>query len=81
MTLTDPRATAASTDPAVEPSATGTRDAVLDVCRRAREAARVLATARRTTKDAALHAVADALVANTGRIVAANVEDLDRGER
>jgi len=71
MTLTDTRT---RTDDAV-------RDAVLDVCRRAREAARVLATAHRATKDEALLAVADALVTATDRIVAANAEDLARGER
>jgi glutamate-5-semialdehyde dehydrogenase len=57
------------------------RDAVLDTCRHARAAARVLATVPRAGKDAALLAVADALVAATGRIVAANAEDLARGER
>ncbi|WP_448629089.1 glutamate-5-semialdehyde dehydrogenase [Cellulomonas soli] len=49
------------------------------VARRAKDASRVLATATRSTKDAALHALADALVASTGQIVAANAEDLERG--
>ena len=57
------------------------RDAVLEVCRRAREAARSLALAPRSVKDAALLAVADDLVAATDRIVAANAADLARGER
>ncbi|GAA3806909.1 glutamate-5-semialdehyde dehydrogenase [Cellulomonas soli] len=49
------------------------------VARRAKDASRVLATANRSTKDAALHALADALVASTDEIVAANAEDLARG--
>ena len=57
----------------------GSAEAVLDVCRRAREAARELALAPRSTKDAALLAVAEGLLAGAGAIVAANAEDLDRG--
>jgi glutamate-5-semialdehyde dehydrogenase len=57
------------------------RDAVLDVCRRAREASRSLATATRAAKDAALLAAADALDAASERIEASNAEDLARGER
>ena len=53
--------------------------AVLEVCRRAREASRALATALPSAKDAALHAIADALVAATDSIVAANAEDIERG--
>ncbi|MGN8246091.1 glutamate-5-semialdehyde dehydrogenase [Cellulomonas soli] len=49
------------------------------VARRAKDASRVLATATRATKDSALHALADALVAATDVIVAANAEDLARG--
>jgi glutamate-5-semialdehyde dehydrogenase len=56
-------------------------DGVLTVCRAAKEAAREFATASRAVKDAALLAIADALVAATDRIVAANAEDLARGER
>lgn len=56
------------------------REAVFDIARRAKVAARVLATATRSTKDAALHALADALVAATGRIVAANGQDVARGQ-
>jgi glutamate-5-semialdehyde dehydrogenase len=53
--------------------------AVRDVARRAQVASRVLATATRATKDAALHALADALVASSGEIVEANAVDLERG--
>lgn len=56
-------------------------EAVLETCRRARLAARLLATRTRAQKDAALLAVADALVAATDRIISANAEDLARGER
>jgi glutamate-5-semialdehyde dehydrogenase len=52
---------------------------VLDVARRAKVAARTLATATRSTKDAALHALADALVAASAEIIAANAQDVARG--
>lgn len=52
---------------------------VLDVARRAQVASRALAVATRGTKDAALQALADALVAGAGPIVAANAEDVARG--
>jgi glutamate-5-semialdehyde dehydrogenase len=52
---------------------------VLGALRRAKEAARELAPATRATKDAALHAVADALVEQAPRITAANAVDLQRG--
>jgi glutamate-5-semialdehyde dehydrogenase len=52
---------------------------VLAVARRAKDASRALAVATRGTKDAALHALADALVAQSDRIVTANADDLDRG--
>ena len=55
-----------------------TIEAVFDVARRAKVASRVLATAARGVKDAALHACADALVAATGAIVDANARDLAR---
>jgi glutamate-5-semialdehyde dehydrogenase len=45
----------------------------------ARDAARVLAAATSSAKDAALSAVAEALLAHEERIVAANAEDLGRG--
>ncbi len=63
-------------DPADTPDV---RAAVEATARAAKAASRVLATATRATKDAALHAMADALVAASGRIVAANAEDLERG--
>src|SRR6476619_259786 len=46
------------------------------VALRAREAAHELALATRATKDAALHAMADALVADTEGVLAANAEDV-----
>ncbi|MCD9153556.1 glutamate-5-semialdehyde dehydrogenase [Aeromicrobium duanguangcaii] len=49
---------------------------VREAALRARDAARVLALATRTQKDAALTAMAEALVAGTDRIVAANAEDV-----
>lgn len=49
---------------------------VIDAAVRAREAARVLAVAKRSEKDAALLAMADALVASTDEILAANAEDV-----
>jgi glutamate-5-semialdehyde dehydrogenase len=52
---------------------------VANQARRAREAAVVLATATRATKDAALLAMADALVARTGDILKANEQDLAAG--
>ena len=45
----------------------------------ARGAARVLATATTRQKNAALHAIADALLENTSRILAANELDVSRG--
>ena len=56
-----------------------TADEVLDVARRSRVAAVTLATLTRAQKDAALLAMADALVRETPRVLAANAEDLDRG--
>ncbi|MFE3885389.1 glutamate-5-semialdehyde dehydrogenase [Streptomyces lydicus] len=49
---------------------------VLETARRAREAAAVLAPQPRTARDAALLAIADALVERTDEIVAANAEDI-----
>lgn len=49
---------------------------VREAALRARDAARVLALATRKEKDAALTAMAEALVAGTDRIVAANAEDV-----
>ncbi|MFB7797494.1 glutamate-5-semialdehyde dehydrogenase [Isoptericola sp. NPDC056134] len=53
--------------------------AVRDVAQRSQVASRTLATATRATKDAALHALADALEAAADEIVTANADDLARG--
>ena len=58
---------------------TDVESAVLEACRRAKLASRALATATRATKDTALLAMADALVAQAARIVEANARDLERG--
>jgi len=52
---------------------------VLEAARRARAAAAALAPLPRRTKDAALLAMADALLAEQGRILAANSEDVEAG--
>src|SRR5690349_24814893 len=52
---------------------------VTEQARRARTASTVLATAPRKVKDAALRAMADALVASTTEILAANEEDVATG--
>src|SRR4051812_46373746 len=52
---------------------------VLDAARRAKAAAAALAPLPRSTKDKALLAMADALVAESGRILAANAEDVAAG--
>jgi len=74
MTITDaaPAAGAAVPD--------DVREAVFAIARRARAAARELAGATRATKDAALQAMADALVAAAPEIVSANAVDLERGQ-
>jgi glutamate-5-semialdehyde dehydrogenase len=54
-------------------------DSVLAVARRAKTAAAELAPLTRNAKDAALRAMADALVARTPEIVKANADDLERG--
>jgi glutamate-5-semialdehyde dehydrogenase len=54
--------------------------AVLQTAARARAAATVLATRSRADKDRALHAMADALVAETTSILAANEEDVHRAQ-
>ncbi|MBW1598287.1 glutamate-5-semialdehyde dehydrogenase [Streptomyces sp. JJ38] len=63
-------------------SATATAPAagspVLETAHRAREAAALLAPLPRTARDAALLAIADALVARTEEITAANAEDVAR---
>ncbi len=55
------------------------REQVHAAARRARVAASVLALAPRGVKDAALHAMADALLAATAELVDANALDLDAG--
>jgi len=52
---------------------------VTDVCVAARAAARRLAALDSGAKDAALHAIADALVARTDEIVEANANDMEAG--
>ncbi len=68
-----------STDMTETAIPTDVESAVLEACRRAKLASRALATATTTAKNDALHAMADALVAQAPRIVAANAEDLARG--
>ncbi|MFI1201879.1 glutamate-5-semialdehyde dehydrogenase [Streptomyces sp. BHT-5-2] len=51
---------------------------VLDTARRAREAAAVLAPLPRTARDGALLAIADALVAQTDAVIAANAQDVEK---
>jgi glutamate-5-semialdehyde dehydrogenase len=50
---------------------------VTETARRAREAATVLAPQPRSVRDAALRAIAEALVTRTGEILAANAKDVD----
>jgi len=79
-TSLDAPATDGAQHPGAAPAPDGDVTAhVLDVARRAQVASRALAVATRGTKDAALHALADALVAGAGPIVAANAEDVARG--
>ena len=52
------------------------RDTVHDAARRARVAARTIGSMTTAVKDRALHAAADAVLANVDRILAANAEDL-----
>ena len=47
---------------------------VLESARRAREASRALALATRQVKDAALHAMADGLLAASAQVLAANAD-------
>jgi glutamate-5-semialdehyde dehydrogenase len=57
------------------------REQVHAAARRARVAATTLALLRRSDKDGALAAIADALRANADTILAANAEDLEAGRR
>ena len=59
------------------PSVSDLRQQVHDAARRARVAARTLATLNTETKDRALHAAADALLARMDEILASNSEDLE----
>jgi glutamate-5-semialdehyde dehydrogenase len=56
----------------------GTQEQVHEAARRARTAAAELAPLSRRAKDAALHAIADALVAHAAEIVRANAADVAR---
>src|SRR5258705_9260208 len=58
------------------PSVTDLREQVHDAARRARVAARELATLSTGTKNSALHAAADNVLRDAGAILAANAEDL-----
>ncbi len=60
---------------------TTTDQDVVDLAVRAREAARVLAIATRAQKDAALEAMADALLAGAPALLAANADDVARAEQ
>lgn len=62
-----------------EPSAADAAAEVTAIAQRAKVASRALATATRTTKDAALAAMADGVLAATGAILAANAADVARG--
>jgi glutamate-5-semialdehyde dehydrogenase len=53
------------------------RESVHDAAKRARVASRTLGTLSTVVKDRALHAAADALLANSAQIIAANAQDLD----
>jgi len=80
MTTTSDAPTTAPATSQVAPSPDVTA-AVHEIARRAQAAAPHIARATRATKDAALHALADALVARSAEIVRANAEDLERGRR
>src|SRR3954471_5573485 len=56
-----------------------TAQSVSDLCRTARDAARTLATLDSATKNSALHAIADALMARTPEILEANRRDMEAG--
>jgi glutamate-5-semialdehyde dehydrogenase len=58
-----------------------TADEVLEVAKRSRTAAIGLARLTRADKDAALYAMADALVTATAAVLEANAEDLARGRQ
>ena len=56
-----------------------TTQSVADLCRAAQAASRTLAALDSDTKDRALHAIADALVARTPEILEANARDMEAG--
>ncbi len=61
-------------------SSTGPYTPLPELGRRVKDASRVLANASSSTKDAALHAAADLLVARSAEILEANTADIDRAE-
>jgi glutamate-5-semialdehyde dehydrogenase len=68
----------ATTAPPVAATGTGARS-VAELCLAARDASRALAALPTGTKDAALHAIADALEARTAEILEANARDMQAG--
>src|SRR3954463_8033840 len=60
-----------------DPRIDAMKQLVHDAARRARAAAATLASTTSAVKDAALHAMADALEAGSGEILAANALDVD----
>ena len=56
-----------------------TAQPVADLCRAAREAARALASLDSATREAALHAIADALEARAPEVLEANARDMEAG--
>src|SRR5574340_604116 len=72
MSLTAPSSSEAAAGPQPD-----LRQQVHDAARRARVAARVLASLSAAAKDRALNAGADALLAHVDQVLAANAEDLD----
>jgi glutamate-5-semialdehyde dehydrogenase len=70
----------ATTAPPVAATGTGTgARSVAELCLAARDASRALAALPTGTKDAALHAIADALEARTAEILEANARDMEAG--
>lgn len=78
MTSTTEASATSSDGPADGPTR-GATETVRELAGRAGEAGRRLALLTREDKDAALHAMADAVLAATPRVVAANEVDLHRG--
>jgi glutamate-5-semialdehyde dehydrogenase len=63
------------------PAVSDLRQQVHDAARRARAAARELATLSAATKDRALHTAADCVLARTHDVLAANAKDLDTAQK